>query len=648
MTTKMRSFRDFRIPIGCLILLAAFAAAGCSTAESPGGSGANMNHVLPSGSSVSGWRVVPSGGTHASSATLDYIANGGSGGCTQCHGSDLSGGISRVSCFANPAGCHHDPVSGWVAAPPAAQQHGLSAKRAPGNSSFFACQLCHGADFQGGGATVSCFLCHGVSAPHPPRPWRSGSGYTHTDTDPSNGPVCGQCHRNGANTSPSHPPPTPAPAGTPAGCFNNTLCHGLEVAPHALGSGWTLPGANFHGFQAKKDLAYCQSCHGAPGTTSFAGGVANTKCTTCHAVAHAHPTTWYNAPVTAFPGYVPSHRDSLKQDTTCVICHDYTRGRTPPDPAAPSCFSASYSNAEHASVTCHAAGPGAPDHLVPFYGHDNTTQAVFTSRCSGCHGISAPVAGHAAAPTCATCHTATAPTYAQGACTSCHGGVGTGGRPTGPAGSYPNVAGAHSRHMNLASAGTPMTCDTCHRNLVGGTLAGKNNHYDKANNTPRVGGRVPPGDVVYVAGTYDAKTGAPSFASGSFTCGNVRCHGGGAATPTPNWQTGTINTNTNAGCAACHEAGAAFQTPQYNSNYSGNIADPGRHHVAAASCTQCHNTGLLGANHFTSLSTTAFSGPGSTLGGISGGLISYNNTTKTCSNTAAGCHDGAAPQPWPF
>ena len=116
MTTKMRSLRNFRNPIGCLILLAALgAAAGCSTAETPSGSATNMNHVLPSGSSVEGWMVVPSGGSHASTATQDYIANGGASGCTECHGSDLSGGISGTSCFGNPAGCHHDPVANWAA-----------------------------------------------------------------------------------------------------------------------------------------------------------------------------------------------------------------------------------------------------------------------------------------------------------------------------------------------------------------------------------------------------------------------------------------------------------------------------------------------------------------------------------------------------
>ena len=105
MTTRMRSLRNFRNPIGCLILLAALgAAAGCSTAENPNGSATNMNHVLPSGSSVPGWLVVPTGGSHASTATQDYIATGGGSGCTECHGSDLSGGISGTSCFGNPAG----------------------------------------------------------------------------------------------------------------------------------------------------------------------------------------------------------------------------------------------------------------------------------------------------------------------------------------------------------------------------------------------------------------------------------------------------------------------------------------------------------------------------------------------------------------
>ena len=177
MISGSRKNRPLR-PFTLLLLLGAVAfAAGCSTAESPGGSGANMNHVLPSGSSVAGWLVVPSGGTHASSATLDYVAsNGGSSGCTQCHGSDLSGGISKVSCFGNPAGCHHGPVANW--ATPAV--HGATAKQAPGSSGFASCQICHGNNFSGRLTAPACVDCHGVSAPHPARPWR-GPTFTHTD-----------------------------------------------------------------------------------------------------------------------------------------------------------------------------------------------------------------------------------------------------------------------------------------------------------------------------------------------------------------------------------------------------------------------------------------------------------------------------------
>ena len=298
MTMKMPSLRNFRNPIGCLILLAAFAAAaGCSTAESPGGSSNNMNHVLPSGSSVSGWLVVPSGGTHTSSATLDYIANGGSSDCTQCHGSDLKGGISGVSCFANPAGCHHGPVvTGWVAAPPAAQQHGVSAKKAPGSSGFASCQICHGADFRipRGASNRTCYSCHTLT-PHAPRPWR-GSPYTHTDTNTANAPVCAQCHFPGSPNNPANHPATPAPAGTSPGCFNNTLCHGAGGgAPHPVPfndpvhyntTSTTFQGATYppgcttcHDVSAPSTKVgpVCQTCHvaGSP--------LASANCTSCHA-----------------------------------------------------------------------------------------------------------------------------------------------------------------------------------------------------------------------------------------------------------------------------------------------------------------------------------------------------------------------------
>ena len=125
MSSKTRSFRVPRNPIGLLILLAAFAAAaGCSTANTTGGGGdVVVNHVDASGNSVPGW-LTSTGGSHANSATRNYIANGGRSSCTECHGSDLTGGISRVSCFGNTAGCHHGPIPNWITA----AVHGATAK----------------------------------------------------------------------------------------------------------------------------------------------------------------------------------------------------------------------------------------------------------------------------------------------------------------------------------------------------------------------------------------------------------------------------------------------------------------------------------------------------------------------------------------
>jgi len=151
------------------------------------------------------------GGQHAKSATLTYIDNGGITSCAECHGADLSGGTSKVSCFGNPSGCHHGPVAGWVAAPPAAQEHGAAAKRAPAAPASLLPGLPRsGLPDPRGDGNRSCYSCHSL-APHPDGPWRTSTGSTHTNTDPS--------------TPPCAPVATGQYPGTP-GCFNSTLCHG--------------------------------------------------------------------------------------------------------------------------------------------------------------------------------------------------------------------------------------------------------------------------------------------------------------------------------------------------------------------------------------------------------------------------------------
>ncbi len=103
-------------------------------------------------------------------------------------------------CFDNTL-CHATPghAAGW--ADPT--QHGAAAKTGNG---FSSCESCHGTNLTGSGSAVSCLNtagCHGagVYSPHPAAPWRGGT-YTHTTTDELNAPVCAQCHTTGQAGTP--------------------------------------------------------------------------------------------------------------------------------------------------------------------------------------------------------------------------------------------------------------------------------------------------------------------------------------------------------------------------------------------------------------------------------------------------------------
>ena len=590
MTTKMRSLRNFRNPIGCLILLAALgAAAGCSTAENPTGSATNMNHVLPSGSSVPGWLVVPSGGSHASTATQDYIANGGASGCTECHGSDLSGGISGTSCFGNPAGCHHDPVA-ELGPPP--RSHGATAKKAPGSSGFASCQICHGSDFSGGGAGIACShlprrprrtrrgrgaaptfthtrhehveraglravplpgvpeqpgepsghprpggdvaadastarcatarrarsapggehvgddvpggpaarerregdagryhrvhllpglprdrdelrgrLVGGLLLPvprvttaHSPHAsqWRTGDTYVHTTTAEGNAAVCAFCHLRGE--LPDRPAEPARPGGDGARMLQQHAVPRGGGAPHPVGSTWvaTSPAPQPHGNSAKAapgsttGYAYCKVCHGT-GTTppdNFGGGSSGVSCLTCHGNPHP-PAPWR---ASAGSTYVHTSTDTGNAPI-CRECHFPGSAANPPNhppspaPAGtpPGCFN---------STLCHNGGGGGAPHPVPYNdnAHFAVTAATFPANCGTCHAVTgtSPVS---TAPLCPSCHVAASPLTAAN-CTSCHASPPNGGAPAGAV--YANIAGAHTVHIALTSAGTPISCDTCH------------------------------------------------------------------------------------------------------------------------------------------------------------------------------------------
>ena len=456
MISNTRSFRIARNPVGLLILLAAFAsAAGCSTANTPvGGGDVIVNHVNASGNSVPGW-VAPTGGLHSNSATLNYIANGGSSSCTECHGSDLAGGISRVSCFGNPAGCHHGPIGDWISTSPP-QNHGIAAKKAPGSSGFAACQICHGSNFSGGGAEVSCFTCHGVSAPHAPKPWL-GAPYTHTDTDPKNAPVCSNCHFPGSPNNPANHPATPAPAGTAPGCFNNTLCHGENPVPHPVGNAWVTapPAAQPHANDAKATpgattgFSYCQDCHGT-GTTSpanFGGGSSGVSCYPCHGVSAPHaPKPWR---ATAGSTYDHTSTDTANAPV-CAQCHFPGSPNNPPDhpftpaPAgtAPGCFNSTLCH----GTSFHPTGWAQATQHGPVAKQAPSASSGF-AFCQVCHGTGTNYSGGIVGVSCYTCH----------------GDVGT----PHPADWLPGDTFVHTS----TAEGNATVCAFCHRNVANSPIA---------------------------------------------------------------------------------------------------------------------------------------------------------------------------------
>jgi len=564
---KERPLRPFIL----LSLLAALAfAAGCSSANTPGGE----SHIDASGNSVSGWVVVPAGGSHSTVATQEYLSGSGSFSCTQCHGADLSGGISAASCYGNPAGCHHGPVPNW--ATPAV--HGAEAKKAPGSSGFVSCQICHGKTFSGGGSKVACEDCHGIPAPHPAQPWR-GSPYTHTNVDNANVPVCAQCHFPGSPNNPANHPATPAPAGTAPGCYNNTLCHGENPVPHPVGATWvaTSPAAQPHGNSAKATpgagagFAYCQACHGTG--SNFSGGSSGVSCYPCHVPTanSPHASNWRTGDT-----YV--HTTTAEGNApVCAFCH-LNGANSPiaapsppaPDNTAPGCFN---------STLCHGAG-GVPHPVGATWvatspaaqPHGNSAKATPGATagyayCQVCHGTGTNFSGGSSGVSCYPCHGASAPHASQWR------------------------TGDTYVHTTTATGNAPV-CAFCHLNGANSPIAAPsppapdNTAPGCFNSTLCHGAGVHPANWALVTEHGPAAKAAPSTSGGFTYC--QACHGTGT-TPPANFGGGTSGTS----CYTCHGANAP-----HPSNWAPGSAPTHRTTNQGQAnldvCAQCHRSATPG------------------------------------------------------
>src|SRR6185369_485704 len=334
------------------------------------------------GKHPSGWMAETTGGLHPTAYAT------GASACFECHGKNLNGGISGVSCFSssfNGFTCHPDGPTNHLAGWSAPSAHGAAAKAlAAGRDGFIRCKICHGSDFAGGVTRKSCLNtagCHGsgVLAPHSPKPWRSDlGGRTHTDSDATNASECATCHTGGANSSRS---PAIAPdAGAAPGCFNNTLCHGIE----GHRANWALPSA--HGVAARslasgnKGFRSCTNCHGA----NFDGGPAEQSCmitTGCHNVNAPHPSQ----PWRSNTGLSHTVSDTSNADQ-CAKCHTGGANSTiQPISGAPVGFTGCFNN-----TLCHGLLGHPTDWKDPaLHGAEAkkapTASSGFSS-CQLCHG----------------------------------------------------------------------------------------------------------------------------------------------------------------------------------------------------------------------------------------------------------------------
>ncbi|MBK8790796.1 MAG: CxxxxCH/CxxCH domain-containing protein [Holophagaceae bacterium] len=491
-------------PIAVAAVLCLLSLLGCGGTKSPANTPQYYGNYHPAG-----WMDV-----HGGKAVAGVSA------CTQCHElSILRVGSGVPTCLTT--GCHHQSTPGF--ADPGS--HGLRAKGAitgAAGTGLTSCQICHNKDFSGGPAANACASCHGVSAPHPPKPWRLGSGstFTHVTTDPSNAAVCAQCHFPGSAVNPAGHPAIPAPAGTQPGCYNATLCHDNNVAPHPIPflSGMTDSRGNGHmTVTASAFAADCASCHAYSGTSPTTTAP---LCQECHQLAD--PT---------LPG---------TNAGTCRSCHTGTSG-LPKGPGGTGYPSIAGAHLKHMNLptglscnTCHSgSGSGTFEHydnanallwelagpasvaMDPTFGAKTGGAPAFNGTSLTCSNVS--------------CHGGkTTPDWTVGTlnsstqCTACHGVAGSAATTT----QHNDAFGRHSLGSHDATnAANAIACTTCHNMANGspGALA----HF-KYLNTTAVDGvatgspadQMPSGTIVFNPAIV---TGPGTYTVTSATQGNGGC-----------------------------------------------------------------------------------------------------------------------------
>ena len=431
--------------------------------------------------------------------------NGNTTDCQLCHGVNLKGGTSEVSCFSCHESYPHPSIGEWLPF----SGHGSHVLNDLGGSTE-GCKLCHGEDLTGGNTGFSCFACHSTF-PHA-EGWATLSGHgTYVRTTlGGNTNSCKLCHGNDLTGGTSG-----------VSCFS---CH--ESYPHPSMGEW-LPFSG-HGSHVLNDLGGstegCKLCHGE----DLTGGNTGFSCFACHQ-SFPHGENWGT-----FEGHGSHVQTELSGNTnSCNLCHggDLTGGSS-----GVSCFS------------CHESYPHAGDWSNPTTGHGNYVMDQLngnTASCESCHGEN--LTGGNAGVSCFACHSNYPHTdpawlslspanhggshgpaaYGSGkdSCDSanCHGANFAGNPPT-----VPGCTGCHAQypHENFndhpetfiqqIQNGNTYTCTKCHgsdygREVNGATCLGC--HPNGV--THRANWATGTGHGFYFSANYDS--------SSNVNCDN--CHG---------------------------------------------------------------------------------------------------------------------------
>lgn len=112
--------------------------------------------------------------THKAAATADIA------GCTECHGEDFKGGVAKVSCTSCHLGSETNahPLD-WNGLSYAwHKSYVLDANNAVDTNKTALCKVCHGENLTGSGSAPSCASCHmaGTAAAPQTHAW-TGTGF---------------------------------------------------------------------------------------------------------------------------------------------------------------------------------------------------------------------------------------------------------------------------------------------------------------------------------------------------------------------------------------------------------------------------------------------------------------------------------------